>query len=154
MPRMKQSTHWWIAAVSITVAFLGVLFTPAWRGGQIAQAGDAGQPGVGQRTVFIGFSGVHWADVSEEHTPALASLVPRGASSNLVVKTLGVSTCPNAGWLTISQGVRAADPVETGCAKPVIASPSGCFPPKWNVHESTAKKPPLFLLLEPLLGMN
>lgn len=130
MPRMKQSTHWWIAAVSITVAFLGVLFTPAWRGEQIAQAGDAGQPGVGQRTVFIGFSGVHWADVSEEHTPALASLVPRGASSNLVVKTLGVSTCPNAGWLTISQGVRAADPVEKGCAKPVIASPSGVLPAK------------------------
>lgn len=113
--------------VTIVVVFLSILLAPAWRGTVISDDG-AVHVGPGNKTVFIGFSGVVWEDISPEKTPVLAELYQRGASANMVVKTLGVTTCPNAGWLTISQGVRAGDPIADGCAGQVTASHDGVLP--------------------------
>ncbi|WP_216387258.1 hypothetical protein [Arcanobacterium phocae] len=128
---MKQNTartsRWWGTAVVIILLLIGTLLAPAWRGKTISQAGTiTDMPG--NKTVFIGVSGVTWADISAEKTPTLYDFVGRGSSANLVVKTIGVTTCPNAGWLTISQGVRAADPIEKGCAKPITAATDGVLP--------------------------
>ncbi|QJC22557.1 hypothetical protein [Arcanobacterium buesumense] len=123
----KTKRRWWATVVAIAIILVGVLYAPAWRGQHINNAGSL-TVGPAHKTVFVGFSGVTWADISAHNTPTLARLVNQGASANLVVKTLGVTTCPNAGWLTISQGVRAADPIADGCAQPVTASAQGILP--------------------------
>ncbi|QRV02124.1 hypothetical protein JTE88_08650 [Arcanobacterium phocisimile] len=131
--------RWWATISVLVIALVTIVVAPAWRGMTIDNDG-AVRVDPGHKTVVIGFSGVTWADISPEKTPALVGLVKRGASANVAVKTLGVTTCPNAGWLTLSQGVRAADPIAEGCAQPVTASSNGVLPNDVETARSEAEK--------------
>lgn len=58
-------------------------------------------------TIVIGFSGVTWDELSQRETPYLWDFAQESAAANIVVRTVGETTCPAAGWLTVSAGQRA-----------------------------------------------
>lgn len=99
---MRISARWLSAALTIVAVLAVALVAPFVASEEPDAAAAQGGP-----LLVVGFSGVTWSDVGA-HTPALASLVDAGASANLVVKTTGITTCPNAGWATLHYGVRAA----------------------------------------------
>ena len=59
--------------------------------------------------IVIGFSGVMWRDVTPEHAPNLYEFLSGVSGANIVVRTVGETTCPTEGWLTLSAGQRAVD---------------------------------------------
>jgi len=61
--------------------------------------------------VVIGFSGVLWKNVTPELMPHLYRFIDDVAGANIVVRTVGETTCPNEGWLTVGAGQRATDAV-------------------------------------------
>ncbi|GII77661.1 hypothetical protein Sru01_26430 [Sphaerisporangium rufum] len=97
-----------------------------------AQATAAGTTAAGRsgapagRVVVIGVPGLRWADLSASGTPALWALAGRGAAASMSVRALPrpdrPSTCPAAGWLTISAGQRAGTP-DQECARPAAPVP-------------------------------
>ena len=68
--------------------------------------------------VVIGFSGVMWRDVTPEVTPNLYEFLNGASGANIVLRTVGETTCPNEGWLTLSAGQRAVDSAKD-CRVPV-----------------------------------
>ncbi|MFT3943961.1 MAG: hypothetical protein QM705_09075 [Ancrocorticia sp.] len=77
----------------------------------------------GEPLVVIGFSGVLWKNVTPELMPNLYRFVGDAAGANIVVRTVGETTCPNEGWLTVGAGQRATDAVRDCRAQeaPVLA---------------------------------
>ncbi|MBO3744846.1 hypothetical protein J5X84_02110 [Streptosporangiaceae bacterium NEAU-GS5] len=67
---------------------------------------SAGIPG---RVALIGVPGLHWNDVDPQATPHLWALAGQSAVGSVSVKTVGTTTCPFDGWLTVSAGRRAAE---------------------------------------------
>ncbi len=78
-------------------------------------SGDVETSGTGRTgrapLVVIGFSGVLWKNVTPELMPNLHRFVGDSAGANIVVRTVGETTCPNEGWLTVGAGQRATDAV-------------------------------------------
>lgn len=74
--------------------------------GSPAFAGEAADP----RTpvVLIGASGLTWADIDAEQTPAIASLMEGAAIGHLSVRSVFPVTCPVDAWLTVGAARRAA----------------------------------------------
>lgn len=103
-----------IVVAVVAVAALVALAAPA-------QAASSEGPGNGP-VIFVGTSGVQWADVSPAATPALASLPKQGAIGDVAVRSVRRSACPVDGWLAVSSGRRAADSaVESGRSDTVPA---------------------------------
>jgi hypothetical protein len=59
--------------------------------------------------VLVGTGGIQAADVSAAATPHLWKALGTVAPGNLVVRSVGPSTCPADGWLAVSTGRRAGD---------------------------------------------
>ncbi|RCG29032.1 hypothetical protein DQ384_22050 [Sphaerisporangium album] len=98
------------------------------RSGTLSAAGSvSGTTGAG-RVVVIGVPGLRWADLSAEGTPNLWALVGRGASASMSIRAYPrpdrASTCPVAGWLTVSAGRRAGS-AALECALPPVPVGSG-----------------------------
>lgn len=65
----------------------------------------------GNRVVFIGASGLRWADVSADHMPSVNRFAHTAAIGNLITRTVYTSACPADGWLGLSAGNRAGDSI-------------------------------------------
>lgn len=115
----RPSARWLATALAVLVTFVVAVVAPFVRtpaDSVVAEGGaDAGRDDAPAPLVVLGFSGVNWSNVDPETTPTLYSLIDSGASANLVVKTTGITTCPNAGWATLYYGVRAATPPDLYC---------------------------------------
>jgi hypothetical protein len=68
------------------------------------------------RVALIGVPGLHWHDVNAADTPNLWRLAGQSALGSLSVRTVGRTTCPYDGWLTVSAGVRSS--VGSKCGPP------------------------------------
>ncbi len=66
-------------------------------------------------TVLLGVAGLRWADIGPRTAPTLWGLVDQQAVASLSVRSVRPITCPVDGWLTVSAGRRAADPVQSWC---------------------------------------
>ncbi|MEV4167838.1 hypothetical protein [Nonomuraea sp. NPDC049709] len=75
------------------------------------------------RVALIGVPGLEWSDLDRTRTPNLWRLVGEGASASLSTRAVPPpdrgTTCPTAGWLTVSAGQRAGTPGK-GCPPPPI----------------------------------
>jgi hypothetical protein len=71
--------------------------------------------------VLVGVPGLRWADLSETGTPNLWALAGQGGSASMSIRAYPrpdhASTCPVAGWLTVSAGQRAGS-AASECALP------------------------------------
>jgi hypothetical protein len=79
----------------------------------VAAARAASQPGTPatiRHVVIVGISGLRWADVSPQATPALWRLARAGSVGDLVDYAEQPFACPADGWLTLNGGARAAMP--------------------------------------------
>ncbi len=93
--------------LAAAVAVLGVLAVLLGVGAAPAQAATTNGEGRAP-LVVVGFSGVRWTDVSEQATPALASMTS-GAIGTVAVRSVFTAACPADGWLGLSAGRRATD---------------------------------------------
>ncbi|GAB3461167.1 hypothetical protein AB1207_06440 [Kineococcus endophyticus] len=93
--------------LAAAVAVLGVLAVVLGVGAAPAQAATSAGEGRAP-LVVVGFSGVRWTDVSEQATPALASMTS-GAIGTVAVRSVFTAACPADGWLGLSAGRRATD---------------------------------------------
>ncbi|MFI7636959.1 hypothetical protein [Nonomuraea sp. NPDC049400] len=88
------------------------------------RSADPGQPTApgkvapAARVALIGVPGLEWSDLDQSRTPNLWTLVGQGASGSLSTRAVPPpnrgTTCPAAGWLTISAGQRAGT-ADKGC---------------------------------------
>ncbi|MGI5486473.1 hypothetical protein [Microtetraspora malaysiensis] len=96
-------------AIPILIRMLVLLLTGAVPAGALL-AGAAGaahaQTSPAARVALIGVPGLRWSDLGPEETPNLWRLAGESAIGSLSVRTMGPVTCPAAGWLTISTGIR------------------------------------------------
>ena len=76
-----------------------------------AAGGDA------RPVVLVGTAGLSWTDVSRQATPVLWSLLRRGSTAALSVRSVFTNTCPVDGWLSLSAGTRAAAPPSSGSGR-------------------------------------
>ncbi|MGP4094323.1 hypothetical protein [Nonomuraea sp. KM90] len=78
------------------------------------------------RVALIGVPGLEWSDLDRTRTPNLWRLVGEGASASLSTRAVPPpdrgTTCPTAGWLTVSAGQRAGTPGK-GCPPPPTPQP-------------------------------
>lgn len=92
--------------------------------------------------VVVGTAGLSWNDVSPGATPALWSMLQRGASAAMTVRSVHSNTCPVDGWLTVSAGSRAGDVEPPGGAKPpcrAVPALTGPGPvPRWDAYAAAA----------------
>lgn len=141
-------------------------FTCLWLCCALIPSASAAQNQSGQSTtsteapiVVVGFSGLLWDDISEEATPHLYAFVQHAAGANIVVRTVGETTCPSEGWLTISAGQRVVDSA-ADCR--IIESPqatTGSYTiPLWDrfetMNEHNSYSPHLGLLGDSLAGTS
>ncbi|MEO3874065.1 hypothetical protein ABGB18_35105 [Nonomuraea sp. B12E4] len=111
---------------ALTILFLGLTLatsltpTPA---GAATPPGEQGPliPTVTSRVALIGVPGLEWSDLDQSRTPNLWRLVGQGSSASLSTRAVPPpdrgTTCPAAGWLTISAGQRAGT-AGKGCPAP------------------------------------
>ncbi|MGW0807121.1 hypothetical protein [Nonomuraea sp. NPDC002799] len=80
------------------------------------------------RVALIGVPGLEWSDLEQSRTPHLWRLVSQGASASLSTRAVPPpnrgTTCPAAGWLTLSAGQRAGTGGK-GCTPPPAPRPTG-----------------------------
>ncbi|MEV0234759.1 hypothetical protein [Nonomuraea sp. NPDC050786] len=80
------------------------------------------------RVALIGVPGLEWSDLDPSRTPSLWALVGQGASGSLSTRAVPPpdrgTTCPTAGWLTVSAGQRAGT-AGKGCPQPPLPQPTG-----------------------------
>lgn len=143
--RRAPDAAWIATALALIASLIATIALPLLR----PQPEDSQLPSDGNSpVVVVGFSGVIWENVTPETAPALYDFAQSAASANMVVKTLGVSTCPNAGWLTISSGSRTTDRGGTGCGNPALVDDDGIA--QWDTwleaNESNRYAPELGLL--------
>lgn len=109
--------------------------------------------------VVVGFSGVLWNNLNAETTSHLWKFIEHAGNANIVVRTVGETTCPKAGWLTLSAGQRATD-ATGGCE--IIPSPeqteSGLRIPGWealrNANEQSSYQAEIGLLGDEIAGVD
>lgn len=115
--------------------------TPAYATGQGVPHNDT--DAASQTVVLIGFTGVRWEDINEQDAPNLFAFTSKAAGANLVVKTLGETTCPTRGWLTLGSGVRTSGT----CAQAAIDDDGSVI--QWDSYELGNKRN----LYKPHLGL-
>ncbi|WP_214411634.1 hypothetical protein [Sphaerisporangium fuscum] len=126
-------------ALGALVILLGLVTAPAaaWADTPLRrEANAAGQ------VALIGVPGLHWDDVSAAGTPNLWRLAGQSAIGSLSVRTVGRTTCPYDGWLTVSAGVRTAVGSKCGPPPAVEQRPDGKglipdFDWLWTVRDAT-----------------
>ncbi|MDH2427369.1 hypothetical protein [Sphaerisporangium sp. TRM90804] len=91
---------------ALAVILLGLIMAPA-------ASADAEDP---RRVALIGVPGLRWHDLTAAATPNLWRLAGQSALGSLSVRTVGRTTCPYDGWLTVSAGVRSS--VGSRCGPP------------------------------------
>lgn len=93
-----------------------------WAAVAVDAASATDEPAVTAPVVVIGIAGLTWDSVSEERTPVLWGMLQRGADAAAVtVRTVYSPPCPLDGWLSLSAGRAATDPLHR-------ADGSGCSP--------------------------
>jgi hypothetical protein len=99
--------------VAVATVLVGVLL------GAVTWASDAVATEPAGAVVVVGTGGISWADVSQESTPNLWTLLRDGSSAALSVRSVYSNTCPADGWLGLSAGGRAAAPRSGDAPNPV-----------------------------------
>ncbi|MGL5829827.1 MAG: hypothetical protein ACRC0L_09710, partial [Angustibacter sp.] len=79
--------------------------------------------------LVIGMSGVTWANISPTETPEIYKFIKTAAVGTMTVRTVRTAACPEAGWLALSAGRRAAaaavdapEPNRPPCAALAVAT--------------------------------
>lgn len=115
-----------VFSLTTTASFASPSHSPSVSGepgaSEVEAAGS--ERGSGQPVVVIGFSGVMWKNVTPELMPNLYRFVGDATGANIVVRTVGETTCPNEGWLTVGAGQRATDTVRD-CRAQEAPAPAG-----------------------------
>lgn len=106
---MKKNTTsmraWLLATLCILLVFVATFAT------MLVKKTEPVEPVVQpSRVLLVGFSGIDWDSVNAQRTPALTAFAEQSVVGNLVVKTAGVTTCAESGWLTLGAGERTAVP--------------------------------------------
>lgn len=102
-PHRTDATY--AAALTVVVALPGLAVPPAE-----AVTGD--DMPVSPPVVVVGVAGLTWDNISKDRTPTLWSMLDRGADAAAVtVRTVCSPPCPLDGWLSLSAGRAATDPV-------------------------------------------
>ena len=114
--------RFWLALAALLVAVVG----PAY-----AADGSSTEPtrGLGP-VVVVGFSGLTWANLDD--APNLAAFARGSAVANVVVRTVGETTCPSEGWLTVGAGQRATDSGSECVEHAVDQAAGGASLPDWK----------------------
>ncbi|MEQ4720253.1 hypothetical protein [Nonomuraea sp. B19D2] len=113
------------AETSLTTLTSATLETAAPAATSVSvRSADPGQPTApgkaapAARVALIGVPGLEWSDLDQSRTPNLWTLVGQGAAGSLSTRAVPPpnrgTTCPAAGWLTISAGQRAGT-ADKGC---------------------------------------
>jgi hypothetical protein len=108
--------------------------------------------------IVIGAAGLDWQDVSPDGTPSLWSLLRRGTTAAMTVRSVQLNTCPIDGWLSLSAGQRAGDVGPGGSTETAVTASGQDKPacralphlpqagpvtqvPRWDVwrHAATAR---------------
>ncbi|HXA57634.1 MAG TPA: hypothetical protein VNW94_00575 [Streptosporangiaceae bacterium] len=76
------------------------------------------------RVVLIGVPSLRWSDISAQNTPALWQLAQRSSLASMSVRTMGTTTCPEDGWVSVSASNHAAA-VPHNCDLPPEPLPAG-----------------------------
>lgn len=74
-----------------------------------------------ERVLFVGVPGLRWDHVSATRTPTLWAFATQSARGALSVRSESEYTCPDAGWLTLGAGNRAADLGRECYARPALS---------------------------------
>lgn len=111
-------------------------------------ASSARQAGPAGRVVVIGVPGLQWDDLDPARTPALWRLAAGGGAASLSTRTVPpegrATTCPVAGWLTVSAGQRAAA-AGTACTPPpdpAVAADGSTTVPGWAALAEAQRSSP------------
>ncbi|MGO1582012.1 MAG: hypothetical protein ACTHXO_02205 [Actinomycetaceae bacterium] len=92
--------------------------------------------------VVLGTGGLTWEDVDQD-TPALRELGAQALTANLVVRSVGSTTCRTDGWLALSAGRRAVgERVDNVCVPPAeVAADAGSdwSLPGWDTYVESAE---------------
>jgi len=115
-----------VACAISCLIFISVLAVPA-RAATAVQTTEVQSKA--RPLVVVGFSGLAWENVTEQTTPNLWKFAEGAGVANVVVRTVGETTCPAAGWLTIAAGQRALD-TANGCR--TLASVAGGSAADWT----------------------
>lgn len=95
-----------------------MLTTAPLSGAVASEPSSAHQPVASSRVapevLVIGVPGLRWQDISASATPTLWKFAGQAARGALSVRSETERTCPDAGWLTLGAGARAAD-LGRGC---------------------------------------
>ncbi|MFC7404260.1 hypothetical protein [Georgenia alba] len=150
---MARKRRWqrWVVIAIVVLAMLGLVLpmamtaraaTPGTAGGPADEetSGAADDGATAGEIVVVGMAGVRWDDLSALATPHLWSLAERGASANLVARSVRSFSCPVDGWLALSAGRRAADvPMPTYGACRRLAGPGeDGVVPAWDTYLEAA----------------
>jgi hypothetical protein len=106
-----------VAATLLAAALLvGALVTAiAQPAGASGSPGPAVPPVVPPGVVLAGVASLRWSDVTEADAPTLFRLAGDAGAGSVTVRSVRARTCVVDGWLSISAGRRAADPVADHC---------------------------------------
>lgn len=98
-------THWRVVAAWCVVGIILVTV-----GSQLLPSKAPEQPPAAKAShaIMVGISGLRWADVDPDVTPALWKLAKSGAVGSLSTESAAKTTCPLDGWLTFSAGALAS----------------------------------------------
>ncbi|MEV2272780.1 hypothetical protein [Nonomuraea africana] len=96
----------------------------------VGAASSTAGAAVERRVAVVGVPGLQWSDLDQARTPHLWKLVGGGAAASLSTRVVPPpnrgTSCPMAGWLTVSAGQRAGAP---GCVMP--GAPTAGAVPGW-----------------------
>lgn len=85
--------------------------------GDISAQGDASVKGdtAADSTplIVLGAADLRWDTLSQRAYPEFFELLPAAQVSNLVIRSVGPTTCETAGWLTLSAGRRSGNGAQT-----------------------------------------
>ncbi|MGC5617529.1 hypothetical protein [Georgenia sp. Z1491] len=132
----RRRTVMLVLGVLVMIAMVSPFILPLLANGATgAPAGSATTTAVGDpRTagpdddapvVLLGTGGLTWRNIDAEGTPRIAELVAEGYSANLVVRSVGSTTCRTDGWLAVSAGQRASGERDGGDCVPPAEVPAG-----------------------------
>ncbi|MGC5628118.1 hypothetical protein ACPYO6_07695 [Georgenia sp. Z1344] len=103
-----------VLGVLVLIAMISPFILPLLANGATpADTSDDDTP-----VVVLGTGGLTWEDIDDGETPRIAELAAEGYSANLVVRSVGSTTCRTDGWLALSAGQRAAGERDGGDCLP------------------------------------
>ncbi len=140
----RRSLTLTITSLILVLIWVCTLATPGKALGGVHSASsatqlkDAGEGSPRGQLVIMGISGLRWEWVTQENAPALTVWARSATAANSVVRTVGDSTCPAEGWLTLGASQRVQDFVH--CRE--LAAPKGENLSEWAaISRSNSSNP-------------